>query len=90
MSTAAKEQTAFRLAPELISMMKQRSRALDISVNTYVTNLIIKDLEESRALPKIDLPKTLDDDILKLSGIISCPSQDELDTDERLKRIWCR
>lgn len=90
MLVTAKEQTAFRFAPELISLMKQRSKSLNISVNTYVTNLITRDLEESKTLPKIDLPETLDEDIMRLSGIISCPSQEELDADERLKRIWCR
>ena len=38
----------------------------------------------------LELPLVFDDIVEKYAGIIPCPSQEELDNDERLARIWNR
>lgn len=90
MNAAAKEQTAFRFEPSLILSMKSRARSLGKSVNSYVTELIEKDLNGIHALPKVALPAELDDVVEKYAGCVSAPSQESLENDERLERIWNR
>lgn len=90
MRAATKEQTAFRFEPDMIFQMKRRAKSLNLSLNKYVTNLISDDLKKSLTLPKITLPERLDEDIALTSGILREPSQEELYSDERLRRIWER
>lgn len=90
MNAAVKEQTAFRFEPELIQMMKSRARGLGKSLNAYVTGLIEKDLEEMHHLPEVTLTEQLDDIVAKYAGCARIPSQEELDGDERMERIWKR
>lgn len=90
MRTSTKEQTAFRFDPELISLMKRRAKNRKQSLNSYVTELITNDLRQSATLPKVSLSDKIDDDIIRLSSIIPVPSQSDLESDERLSRIWKR
>ena len=83
-------QTAFRLEESVIKMMKHRARLKRISLNAYVSELIENDLRNSSILPQVEIPETLDEDIRRLSGIMSEPTDEMLDGDERLKRIWER
>ncbi len=41
---AAKEQTAFRFDKNLLASMKMRAKSLGRSLNSYVSDLIIQDL----------------------------------------------
>lgn len=90
MQTVAKEQTAFRFDPSLISRMKFKAKSLNITVNAYVTKLIESDLQASMTLPKVTLPRKLDDDIAQFTKRGFKPSEKDLISDERLRRIWER
>lgn len=89
-ATLPKEQTAFRFEPSLIKTMKIRARSLNISLNKYVTDLVEKDLKESATLPKIESAERLSDIVRQYAGIMALPSDEDLNADERLKRIWER
>ena len=89
-ATKPKEQTAFRFDPELIASMKRRAHSLNVSLNKYVTDLIEKDIRETYELPKIKLPEILCEDVARYSGIMKPPTKEELESDERLERIWKR
>ncbi|MGN1210841.1 MAG: multiprotein-bridging factor 1 family protein [Candidatus Cryptobacteroides sp.] len=67
-----------------------RSAELGISVKAYLERLVDDDIRKSKRLPKIELPIAFDDVVEKYAGIISCPSQEDLDNDVRLERIWNR
>lgn len=90
MNTTVKEQTAFRFEPEMIMMMKSRAKSLGKSLNAYVTDLIAEDLDGIHALPKVRIPDILDDVVAKYEGCCRVPTQQDLDKDERLARIWNR
>lgn len=92
MRTAAKpkEQTAFRFESELIEIMKRRAHSLNVSLNRYVTDLIEKDIRETYELPKVKLPEVLCEEVARYSGIMKPPTKEELESDERLERIWKR
>jgi len=90
MQAAQKTMTAFRIEPSILEKVKERAKTLNLSVNSYITNLIVSDLNKSLSLPKASFT----DDSLsfagKYSGILNEPSEEELENDERLKAIWER
>lgn len=83
-------QTAFRLEESMVKMMKQRARLRRQSVNAYVAELIAKDLRNSSILPTVELPAELDSDIARLAGSMCQPALEDIENDERLRRIWER
>lgn len=83
-------QTAFRLDESMVKMMKNRAKSKGLSVNAYVSELISQDLKSSMSLPTVRIPEQLDSDIMRFSGTMRTPTEDELASDERLRRIWER
>lgn len=81
---------AYRIDTNLRDKICMRSAELGISARTYIERLVEDDIRKSRTLPRIELPVVFDDIVEKYAGIISCPSKEELDNDERLARIWNR
>ena len=59
-------------------------------MNAYVTDLISKDIEDSRCLPVVTLPDTFDEKVRSLSGAMTLPSETDLEKDDRMSRIWKR
>jgi len=90
MRTAVKEQTAFRFETDMIQLMKRRAKSLNLSLNKYVAGLISEDLRKSLTLPKVELPLELDEDVAMASGLLREPCEEEMASDERLRRIWER
>ena len=74
----------------LTGKIRRRSAELGISARMYLERLVEDDIRESRYLPKLAFPLPYDNVVEKYSGIIACPTQEDLDKDERLARIWNR
>lgn len=90
MSATQKTLTAFRIEPKVLERIKDRSKSLNISVNKYVTDLIVKDLNENAILPKATVSAESKSLAKKYSGIVTIPSNEELEKDDRLRAIWER
>jgi len=90
MRTTQKTMTAFRIEPGIMERMKARARNLNISVNRYITNLIVEDLNENSTLPKASMTVESRDFAKRYAGIIENPSSEELQNDEQLRAIWER
>lgn len=83
-------QTAFRLEESIIELMKKRAKLKRQSVNSYVAELISNDLRNNSMLPSVEIPSELDEDILLFAGSMRRPIDSELESDEKLARIWQR
>lgn len=85
METVARTQTIIRLRPELMERVKYRAKGRNMSVNAYVESV----LEEATKAPIPKLPKDfkISPLIEKLSGIIPAPTQEMLESDDRLAYI---
>ncbi len=81
----ARAQTVIRLKPELMERVKYRAKGRNMSVNAYVESV----LEEATKAPIPKLPKGFKTSpvIERLSGIIPAPTQEMLESDERLAYI---
>lgn len=85
METVTRTQTVIRLRPELMERVKYRAKGRNMSVNAYVESV----LEEATKAPIPKLPKDfkISPLIEKLSGIIPAPTQEMLESDDRLAYI---
>lgn len=76
---------------DLYSKIQSRSIALGMSARQYLEKLVDEDLKQSSELPRINLALLRSSAVERYAGIINTvPSQEELDNDERLSRIWNR
>lgn len=89
-SGAAKEQTAFRFDSQLLQRMKIRAKQQGKSVNKYVSDLIERDLMESETFPCAVLTEADLAFVKQFAGKMTCPTEEELQADPRLERIWKR
>ena len=71
--------------------IRRRSAELGVSAYQYIEQLVEKDIEKDGELPKVELPLLHCEAVEKYSGIMNIqPSAGDLDSDERLSRIWKR
>lgn len=85
-------QTAFRFRPDLVSRMKNKARLLGKSLNSYVEEVIEKDLapQEDKygaiyeVLAEIKCPETVSPEVLSLSRFRMEFTEEDLQQDERL------
>lgn len=90
MQTSQKVMTAFRVETGIYERIRERARGLGISVNRYITTLIVKDLNECATLPKAHISDESISFAGRFAGILNEPGAEELQNDERLKAIWER
>lgn len=84
MNTQTYKQTGIRLPEELITVLKKNAKNRGVSFNRYVEYVLNKDAETSLP-PYIDPHEKINPDILSMAGTIPMPSQEEIDSDPRLK-----
>lgn len=86
-------QTAFRFRPQMLAQMKNKARLQGVSLNSYVENLVQKDIDgqESRyeeiyrELSKIKInPETLEKIHSDIQSLNIHISQEDIDSDERI------
>lgn len=89
-------QTAFRFRPKMLAQMKNKARLQGVSLNSYVENLVQKDIDgqESRyeeiyrELSKIKInPETVKEVNDSFSKFNIRFTQEEIDSDKRLAYI---
>lgn len=83
MSTSPYRQTGIRLPENLIMVLKKKARSRGVSFNRYVEYVLNKDAEKT--LPYIDPNDKISPELLSMAGTIPMPSQEEIDSDPRLK-----
>lgn len=89
--TLAEPATTYGSISDLSGKIRKRSADLGMSAKQYIESLVDEDLRNSGTLPKIGLPLPRNEAVEKYAGIMKIlPSQMELDSDEKLSRIWKR
>ncbi|MGN0194986.1 MAG: helix-turn-helix domain-containing protein [Candidatus Cryptobacteroides sp.] len=89
--TLAEPAAVYGSGYDLSGKIRRRSADLGMSARQYIERLVDEDLRNSGTLPRIELPLPRSEEVEKYAGIMkTLPSQDELDGDERLSRIWNR
>lgn len=83
MSTQTHKQTGIRLPENLIMVLKKKARSRGVSFNRYVEYVLNRDAET--ILPYIDPDDKINPELLSMAGTIPMPSQEEIDSDPRLK-----
>lgn len=82
---------SYRASNELYFKIRKRSEELGISGQKYIEQLVNEDILAAGTLPKVKLPLQESEIVKKYAGIIKVtPSAEELESDERLARIWMR
>ena len=82
---------SYRASNELYFKIRKRSEELGISGQKYIEQLVNEDILAAGTLPKVKLPLQKSEIVKKYAGIIKVtPSAEELESDERLARIWMR
>lgn len=76
---------------DLYTKIRRRSLSLGISAKQYIEKLVDEEILNSVTLPRVKSVPSPSKAIEKFAGIIKAqPSQNDLDNDERLSRIWNR
>ena len=90
-STLKTSQTAFRFRPELLERLKNRARLEKKSLNSYVEEVLEKDLESTdryeaiiRDLGKLKMPEKVSPEIEAISRFKIEFTEEEIAADERL------
>lgn len=86
MRTNTYKQTGIRLPEDLIRSLKYKASRKGISFNAYVESVLQEDVRFE--IPYIDPNKEIDPEILALSGRWPAPTQEEIDSDPRLRAIF--
>lgn len=86
MRTNTYKQTGIRLPEDLIRSLKHKASRKGISFNAYVESVLQEDVRYE--IPYIDPNKEIDPEILALSGRWPAPTQEEIDSDPRLRAIF--
>ena len=86
MRTNTYKQTGIRLPEDLIRSLKHTASRKGISFNAYVESVLQEDVRYE--IPYIDPNKEIDPEILALSGRWPAPTQEEIDSDPRLRAIF--
>lgn len=61
--------------------------AIYIFFNRYIKSILNKDMEST--LPYIDPNQKINPELLSMAGTIPMPSQEEIESDPRLKEAFC-
>ena len=90
-STLKTSQTAFRFRPELLERLKNRARLEKKSLNSYVEEVLEKDLESTDRyeaiildLGKLKMPEKISPEIEAISRFKIEFTEEEIAADERL------
>ncbi len=76
---------------DLYHKIRKRSAELGIGARQYIEKLVNEDMENSGTFPEIELSRAGFELVNKFKGIMKIqPSRNELESDERLSRIWNR
>lgn len=86
MEIQTRKQTGIRLPEGLINRIKKKARSNGVSFNAYVEQVLENDMRED--IPHIDKNAPLEPWVLSMAGIVTTPTQKELEEDPRLAKIF--
>lgn len=85
------KQVALRFESATLELLKARAKAQNRSFNNYILCLCLKDLNDARMYPRVELDEEENDDIRLMAGDgTRTPSEQDLMGDEKLRQIWER
>lgn len=85
METIARTQMILRVPPQLLVQLKHNAKRENLSLNAYVEQQLTIIAQPS--IPKLPNEFKVSDFVKSLSGVITAPTQEELEADPKLAYI---